>query len=1166
MKPRTSSLKIAPGVPEHPPTLAARPVSQARRWLAYALGVASTAVMLLLVAAGGVEVADKTPLIVFVIPIMLAAYEGGLGPGLVSTVLAVLTSIYFILPPTPTWHVSSSEDNIKWITLVLAGMLISVLSEALHRARAGAQANEARLTGIISSAMDAVVTVDEGQRIIIFNPAAEKMFGCRAADVLGQPHDLLIPERFRSAHAQHLCTYGEANITHRTMGDLGIIYGLRANGEEFPIEASISQVGAAGQKLFTVIMREITDRLRAEEMRSLLAAIVESSEDAIIGRDLNGTIVSWNPGAQRLLGYSPEEAIGRPGSMLVPPELRDEGATPLRIKRGQAVHHYETVRMRKDGERIHVAVTVSPIKDRKGRVTGVSTISRDITERKQAEALLQLRTKALEAAANGILITDRDGVIVWSNEAVTGLTGYKTDELLGRNPRLFKSGKQDAVFFQNLWQTILAGKVWKGEIINRRKNGSPYTEEMTITPVRDSGGSIAHFIAIKQDVTERKRAEEAARKSELQYRGLFEHMNEGLAYCRMIFENGEGRDFVYLAVNRTFETLTGLKQVIGKRATEVVPGIQESDPGLLEIYARVAMTGAPEKFEMFVAALGEWYSISAFSPERGFFVAIFDVITERKRAEEALRESQRRRELIARASNTGLWDWDLRTNAVYYSTEWKSQIGYAEDEISNRFEEWEQRVHPEDLAGALARVQSFVANPEGDFENEFRFRHKDGSYRWILARASVIKDEHGDACRMMGSHLDITERKRAEEEIKRLNEGLEQRVVERTAELEAVNRELEREISDRKMAEKALEELQQRTELILNSAGDGILGLDLEGKCTFANPAAQRMLGYTRDELIGQDVHLLARHRLPDGTACRPEECGVFVALRRGVVHQAEDQVLQRKDGADFPADEVATPIVEHGEIVGAVVTFRDVSERRVVEKMKNEFVSVVSHELRTPLTAIRGSLGLLAAREPAVAKSPRARRMLEIAVNNTDRLTRLINDILDAERVEAPHVLLTRGTCRAADLMQQAADLMRPLADTAGVRLEVEAQVVPLFVNRDSILQVLTNLLSNAIKFSPPRSTISFKVAVNHDVAVFKVADQGPGIPSDKLESIFGRFQQVDASDSRRRGGTGLGLSICRSIVRRHGGRIWVESELGRGSTFVFTLPLPKPGDVEGV
>jgi signal transduction histidine kinase len=154
----------------------------------------------------------------------------------------------------------------------------------------------------------------------------------------------------------------------------------------------------------------------------------------------------------------------------------------------------------------------------------------------------------------------------------------------------------------------------------------------------------------------------------------------------------------------------------------------------------------------------------------------------------------------------------------------------------------------------------------------------------------------------------------------------------------------------------------------------------------------------------------------------------------------------------------------------------------------------------------------------------------------------------------------LVRADCTASELMLQAADLMRSMAETSGIGLEVKAQSLSLCVNQDSILQVLTNLLSNAIKFSPHGSTVCLEAERDHEVAVFRVTDQGRGIPAEKLESIFGRFQPVDATDTRRRGGTGLGLSICRSIIRRHGGKIWAESEMGRGSTFIFTLPLVAP------
>jgi PAS domain S-box-containing protein len=468
-------------------------------------------------------------------------------------------------------------------------------------------------------------------------------------------------------------------------------------------------------------------------------------------------------------------------------------------------------------------------------------------------------------------------------------------------------------------------------------------------------------------------------------------------------------------------------------------------------------------------------------------------------------------------------------------------------------------VHPEDHAPAAAIFADVLANPSRAVPFQLRCRHRDGSWRWAEGVGrNLLADPSVQA--VVIHYRDITERKEQESEIRRLNEGLERMVAERTAELEAANRELERKVAEQKMAEEALANLQRDTELILNSAGDGILRVDVDGKCTFANAAAARMLGYSQEEFLGWDLHVLGLHpSQADASGARANGCCLCAARQQGIVYRAENQIIHRKDGSAIPVDASKTPILERGEIVGAVLTLRDVTERWAIEKMKDEFAFVVSHELRTPLTAIRGSLGLLAANELVQQPGP-ARRMVEIAVDNADRLVRLVNDILDSARLESESVVLTRQACMAFDLALQAVELMRPMAGSAGVQLEVDAQPVSFSANSDSILQVLTNLLSNAIKFSPPRSAVHLECRPDNGNVVFRVIDHGPGIPPDKLESIFGRFQPVDASDSRRRGGTGLGLSICRSIARHHGGQIWAESDWGHGSTFVVSLPAELP------
>jgi two-component system, OmpR family, sensor histidine kinase VicK len=421
-----------------------------------------------------------------------------------------------------------------------------------------------------------------------------------------------------------------------------------------------------------------------------------------------------------------------------------------------------------------------------------------------------------------------------------------------------------------------------------------------------------------------------------------------------------------------------------------------------------------------------------------------------------------------------------------------------------------------------------------------------------------------------------------------------------------------RDISDSKRVEKALEQLRHQNELILFSAGEGICGLNKQGKVTFANPAALRMARCESKALIDRRLSASIHRRqeefpqaieekststdinshsefsadnlVPQTLAKLPPNqvnCQILATLQDGEARHVTDEVFCRRDGTSFPIEYVVAPIREQGEIIGAVVTFKDITDRLAIERMKDEFISVVSHELRTPMTSIHGALSLLAS--GVLDTYPhKAKRMLKIAVSNTERLVRLINDILNLERMESSCSIPVKQTCNVAKLMLQAADEMQAMAQQAGVTLSVTPVDAELLAAPDRLIQALTNLLSNAIKFSRSGATVLLSgewrnreelmaakaglnsvSALNQNLPICRseilisVKDEGRGIPTDKLEMIFERFQQVDASDSRQKGGTGLGLAICRSIVQQHGGQIWVESVLGEGSTFFLSLPV---------
>lgn len=371
---------------------------------------------------------------------------------------------------------------------------------------------------------------------------------------------------------------------------------------------------------------------------------------------------------------------------------------------------------------------------------------------------------------------------------------------------------------------------------------------------------------------------------------------------------------------------------------------------------------------------------------------------------------------------------------------------------------------------------------------------------------------------------------------------------------------------ERRVAEQTtdLRRLARQTEVLLTSVGDGIYGVDVDGRVTFINPSGAAALGHRADDLLGRHAHDHFHAPDPQGLPYPWSGCYVTEAIS-GIVTNAEEDSYVRADGTAFPVEITASPVVDEDLVQGAVVVFRDVTQRREVDRMKNEFLSVVSHELRTPLTSIRGSLGLLAGGVLGDL-STSARSVLTIAVQSSERLTRLIDDVLDLERIESGTRAMEVARIDAGDLVSAAVAQIDGMARSMSIEVEIGSCVGVVRADEDQIIQTLTNLLGNAIKFSDeggrvvadtvPDDGADDGPGVRHGEVVFRVRDEGRGIPADKLETIFERFEQVDSSDARVKGGTGLGLAISRSIVERHGGRIWAESSLGHGTTLYFSLP----------
>lgn len=378
------------------------------------------------------------------------------------------------------------------------------------------------------------------------------------------------------------------------------------------------------------------------------------------------------------------------------------------------------------------------------------------------------------------------------------------------------------------------------------------------------------------------------------------------------------------------------------------------------------------------------------------------------------------------------------------------------------------------------------------------------------------------------------------------------------AELKSAHARILEESNERRRAEEALNDREARTRVIVDTVLEGIITIDDSGVIETVNPAACRTFGYESDEVIGKNVSML----MPE--PFRGAHDGYirnYLATGKAKIIGIGREVLgQHKDGSTFPMElSVAPMTVADRKMFTGVV--RDITERKRIDEMKNEFVSTVSHELRTPLTSIKGSLGLL--RGGLVADLPdKAKRMIDIAYQNSDRLVRLINEILDVEKIEAGMMKYEIVPVKAGELLAVAVETNRGFGDEHGVSITLDEPLpdVTVKADRDRMMQVLANLLSNAIKYSPEGGAVSVSATLKDQVLRVSVADRGPGIPEKFHESLFAKFAQADSSDTREKGGSGLGLAISKAIVEQHGGSIGFETEIGKGTTFHFDLPVWKP------
>lgn len=745
-------------------------------------------------------------------------------------------------------------------------------------------------------------------------------------------------------------------------------------------------------------------------------------------------------------------------------------------------------------------------------------LQKEVSDRRRAESELLRVTQAVESTSDAVVMTDLKGLATYHNPAFLNIFGY-TKEAINSAGGIWEIFANQTLG-EEIFNKIIQGRSWSGEVQLRTRNGQLLESFLRADAVKDENDQIIGAIAVNTDITQIKQAEAIARETSEQLRSLINAMPD--IVC---FKDSQGH---WKIANQAMLELLNLEEINyqGKTdiqladAIEAKHGISNYREALthcrktdeiawnlrLISHSEEIITGRDGRLRNFEVTKVPLFHLDG-SPNA--IVVIGRDVTDRRVAEAALI----RLASIVESSDDAIIGKNLDGIIESWNAGAERIYGYSAAEVLGRSI---LLLSLPDRASEVPQLLAGIGKGTSIDHYETLHRRKDGQQIHVSLTLSPIKDPKGEIIGVSTIARDITDLKRIEE---------------------------------------ALERIRHHNELILNSAGEGICGLDDQGNTTFINRSAALMLGYSITELHGKPFSIILNSN----------SAPIYAALKDGSVHHATDAVFWRKNGSTFPVDYISTPIKEQGKIVGAVVTFNDISDRLAIERMKNEFISVVSHELRTPLTSIRGAMGLLAG-GLLDSNREKAQRMLDIAVANTDRLVRLINDILDLERIQSGQVTMRQQMFDLADLMVQATDTMRGLAEKEGITLIVEPLSTSVWGDSDRIFQVLTNLLSNAIKFSERNTSVwfnaeiqekSFSPGTTRRTLLIRVQDQGRGIPPDKLETIFGRFQQVDSSDSRKKGGTGLGLAICRSIIDYHRGQIWAESQPGEGSCFYVSLPL---------
>ncbi len=994
----------------------------------------------------------------------------------------------------------------------------------------------AKYRGLLEAAPDAMVVVNQGGEIVLLNVQAEKRFGYRRDELLGQQVTNIIPEGF----AERLIADGTRTAEDALGQQIGTgieLTGRRKEGSEFPIEIMLSPLDSPDGVLVTAAIRDISVRKAAEQhlaqMEGQYRGLLEAAPDAMVVVNQAGEIVLLNVQAEKRFGYRRDELLGQQVTNIIPEGFAErliadgtrtaEDALAQQIGTG-----IELTGRRKEGSEFPIEIMLSPLDSPDGVL--VTAAIRDISVRKAAEKhLAQMEGQyrgLLEAAPDAMVVVNQGGEIVLLNVQAEKRFGYRRDELLGQPvtniipegfaERLIADGTRTA-------EDALAQQIGTGiELYGRRKDESEFPIEIMLSPLGSADGILV--TAAIRDISVRKAAEKHLAQMEGRYRGLLEAAPDAMV---VVNQSGE---IVLLNVQAEKQFGYRRDELLGQKVTNIIPegfaerliadGTRTAEDALAQqIGTGIELTGRRKEGSEFPIEI----MLSPLdSPEGILVTAAIRDISVRKAAEKHLAQMEGRYRGLLEAAPDAMVVVNQGGEIVLLNVQAEKRFGYRRDELLGQ------------------QVKNII--PEGFAE------------RLIADGTRTAEDA---LAQQIGTGIELTGRRK---------EGSEFPIEIMLSPLDSAEGVLVtaaiRDISVRKAAEKHLAQMQGQYRGLLEAAPDAMVVVNQGGEIVLLNVQAEKQFGYRRDELLGQKVTNI----IPEGFAER------LVADR---LRTAEDALAQqigtgieltgrRKEGSEFPIEIMLSPLDSpDGVLVTAAI--RDITTRRNAEvhllhkveelNRSNEelgqFAYIASHDLQEPLRMVASYTQLLSRKYKGKLDAD-ADEYIAFAVDGASRMQRLIQDLLAYSRVGTKGRELREIASEQA--LQQALKNLRRSIDES--RASVTHGPMPIVLaDETQLVQLFQNLVGNAIKYQKseiPRVHVS-AVKNGGSEWMFSVQDNGLGIESKYFERIFGMFQRLHKRHEFA--GTGIGLAICKKIVERHGGHISVTSQPGQGSTFRFDL-----------